>query len=244
MPSIATPPPIPARRARRRQPAGRAPRLVLASAATERRFVFIIQRGAADGLDTVVPYAEPAYARLRGALAIDAAARRGWTALFALHPALVETAKLYAAKRGAVRPCRRFALPRPLALRRPERAGDRRHRALPGQGRLAEPPGRPAAASGSGEAIAIAPTVPLALRGAGGGDLVCAFGACRRRSDDLLLRVQQLYAARRAAARAVVGGDGRARHGRPARRRARARRELGPHWPPASSRSPTARASR
>ena len=39
-----------------------APRMLFAQAATERRFVFIIQRGAADGLNTVVPYADPAYA--------------------------------------------------------------------------------------------------------------------------------------------------------------------------------------
>jgi uncharacterized protein (DUF1501 family) len=36
--------------------------VLFAQAATERRFVFIIQRGAADGLNTVIPYAEPAYA--------------------------------------------------------------------------------------------------------------------------------------------------------------------------------------
>ena len=52
-----------------------APRVLFAQAATERRFVFIIQRGAADGLDTVIPYAEPAYASARGALAIDPPAR-------------------------------------------------------------------------------------------------------------------------------------------------------------------------
>ena len=48
--------------------------LAFAQAATQRRFVFIIQRGAADGLNTVIPYAEPAYGSLRGALAIDPAA--------------------------------------------------------------------------------------------------------------------------------------------------------------------------
>ena len=42
------------------------PRVLYARAETQRRFVFIMQRGAADGLNTVVPYAEPAYATLRG----------------------------------------------------------------------------------------------------------------------------------------------------------------------------------
>ena len=123
-----------------------APGLVLARAATERRFVFVIQRGAADGLDIVAPYGEPAYARLRGALAIDVAAATRLDGLFALHPALVETAKLYDSEAGALRPRGRFAVSRALALRRPERARDRRRRAARRQGRLAEPAGRPAAA--------------------------------------------------------------------------------------------------
>ena len=46
--------------------AGFAPRIAFAVAPTEQRFVFIIQRGAADGLNTVVPYADPAYCALRG----------------------------------------------------------------------------------------------------------------------------------------------------------------------------------
>ncbi len=38
------------------------PRMLFAQATTERRFIFIIQRGAADGLNTLIPYADPAYA--------------------------------------------------------------------------------------------------------------------------------------------------------------------------------------
>ena len=73
-----------------------APRTLLAQAATDRRFVFIIQRGAADGLNTVIPYAEPAYASLRGELAIDPAAALKLDGTFALHPALPTLRKLYA----------------------------------------------------------------------------------------------------------------------------------------------------
>ena len=72
-----------------------APRMALATVATDRRFVFIIQRGAADGLNIVVPYADPAYARLRGALAIDPSSATKLDGTFALHPSLVETAKMY-----------------------------------------------------------------------------------------------------------------------------------------------------
>lgn len=73
-----------------------APRILFAQAATERRFVFIIQRGAADGLNTVIPYAEPAYANARDALAIDPAAALKLDGTFALHPALPKLHELYA----------------------------------------------------------------------------------------------------------------------------------------------------
>jgi uncharacterized protein (DUF1501 family) len=43
-----------------------------APAASQSRFVFIIMRGALDGLSAVPPYADPDYARLRGELAIAA----------------------------------------------------------------------------------------------------------------------------------------------------------------------------
>lgn len=73
------------------------PRIVFAHVATERRFIFVIQRGAADGLNIVVPYADPAYAGLRGALAVDPAAATPLDGMFALHPALEQTARMYAA---------------------------------------------------------------------------------------------------------------------------------------------------
>ncbi|MBN3775906.1 DUF1501 domain-containing protein, partial [Burkholderia sp. Se-20378] len=72
-----------------------APRIVFANVETDRRFVFVIQRGAADGLNIVVPYAEPAYASLRGPLAIDTSAATRLDGTFALHPSLVQTAQLY-----------------------------------------------------------------------------------------------------------------------------------------------------
>jgi hypothetical protein len=86
-------------------------RLVFAQAATERRFVFIIQRGAADGLNTVIPYADPAYARLRGALAIDPAAALKLDGTFALHPALTELASCT----RPARPVFSMRWPRPTA---------------------------------------------------------------------------------------------------------------------------------
>src|SRR6185369_3824469 len=73
------------------------PQVLFAQAATERRFVFVIQRGAADGLNTVIPYAEPAYASLRGALAIDPASALKLDGSFALHPSLAKLRDLYSA---------------------------------------------------------------------------------------------------------------------------------------------------
>ena len=71
------------------------PYISFAAANTDRRFIFIIQRGAADGLNTVIPYADPYYAKLRGALAIDVSQATKLDGMFALHPALIETAKMY-----------------------------------------------------------------------------------------------------------------------------------------------------
>ena len=74
-----------------------APRIAFAAAETDRRFVFIIQRGAADGLHIVAPYADPDYAKMRGAIAVDPATTTKLDGTFALHPALAETAKIYKA---------------------------------------------------------------------------------------------------------------------------------------------------
>jgi len=169
-----------------------APRLALAAGDTERRFVFVIQRGGADGLDTVIPYADPDYARLRGALAIDVANATKLDGLFALHPALVEVAKLYAAGQAL------FV----HAVASPYR--DRSH--FDGQQVLESGGAAPYEQKDgwlnrlvamlpkkSGEAIAISPTVPLALRGAAA---VSSYAPSqpKQASDDLLQRVQQMYA--------------------------------------------------
>jgi uncharacterized protein (DUF1501 family) len=57
------------------------------------KFVFVILRGAMDGLAAVVPYNDPAYRQLRGVIALDApGGPNGTLALsdgFGLHPALV-----------------------------------------------------------------------------------------------------------------------------------------------------------
>ncbi len=75
--------------------AGLAPRIAFAKAATERRFVFIIQRGAADGLGMVMPAGDPAFATVRGQFAEDAATGAKLDAMFMLHPGMAHAASLY-----------------------------------------------------------------------------------------------------------------------------------------------------
>jgi uncharacterized protein (DUF1501 family) len=73
------------------------PRITFAAAETDRRFVFLIQRGAADGLHIVAPYADSEYAKLRGPIASDIGEATKLDGSFALHAALIETAKMYKA---------------------------------------------------------------------------------------------------------------------------------------------------
>ncbi|AUT70431.1 DUF1501 domain-containing protein [Paraburkholderia hospita] len=172
-----------------------APQIVFARAATDRRFVFVIQRGAADGLNIVVPYADPAYASLRGALAVDTSASMKLDGTFALHPSLAQIGQMYG---------RREAL-FVHAVASPYR--DRSH--FDGQNVL-ETGGSsayqvkdgwlnrlvgmmPGAASTTHEnAIAFAPTVPMALRGAANVASYAPSGLPQA-PDDLLTRVSQLY---------------------------------------------------
>jgi uncharacterized protein (DUF1501 family) len=168
-----------------------APSIAFAKAGTDRRFVFIIQRGAADGLATLAPVGDPSFAGLRGAFAEDAAAGTKIDPFFSLHPALVETAKLYQAKEAL------FV----HAVASPYR--DRSH--FDGQNVLES--GADAAyklkdgwmnrllgllPQDEAKAIAVSSTVPLALRGPR--DVASyAPSALPQPTDDLLARVADLY---------------------------------------------------
>lgn len=169
------------------------PRMVFANVETDRRFVFIIQRGAADGLNTVIPYADPAYARLRGALAVDPAEALKLDGMFALHPSMTGLSTLYADRQAL------FV----QAVASPYR--ERSH--FDGQNVL-ETGGTGPYQIKDGwlnrlvsllpktrdEAIAFAPTIPLALRGKAG---VSSYAPSNlpEAPDDLLMRVADLYEA-------------------------------------------------
>ena len=168
-----------------------APRMAFAKAATARRFVFIIQRGAADGLGTIGAIGDPAFIGARGDLAADLAAGTKLDAMFALHPAMANAAALYGKGQAL------FA----HAIASPYR--DRSH--FDGQNVL-ETGGTGAYQLKDGwmnrllgvvptddaRAIAIAATVPMALRGR---REVASYApsSLPDASDDLTARVTQLY---------------------------------------------------
>ncbi|MGJ3646911.1 DUF1501 domain-containing protein [Sphingomonas sp. GlSt437] len=170
---------------------GLAPRIAFARAATERRFVFIIQRGAADGLGTLAPMGDPAFAGLRGPFADDFATGVKLNGMFTLHPNLVTLSNLYQ-QRQAI-----FA----HAVASPYR--DRSH--FDGQNVLET--GAAAAfqvndgwmnrllgllPADEARAMAISATVPMALRGPHDVDSY-APSNLPQASDDLIQRVTTLY---------------------------------------------------
>jgi uncharacterized protein (DUF1501 family) len=169
-----------------------APQFAYAKAATNRRLVFVIQRGAADGLATLAPTGDPAYAALRGDLARDLVDLPKLSGMFALHPALRQIGAMYGARQAL------FA----HAVASPYR--DRSHfdaqnvletgGALPYDRQdgwmnrlLALHPG------GAARGLAIAATIPTALRGPAP---VSSYAptALPDASDDLLARVGAMYA--------------------------------------------------
>lgn len=167
------------------------PRMVLANVETDRRFVFIIQRGAADGLETVIPYGDQALAGLRGQIAIDPADMHRLDATFALHPSLKGMSELYTNRQAL------FV----QAVASPYR--DRSH--FDGQNVLESGGSSPyqfkdgwmnrlvsLMPKSRDEAIAFASTIPLALRGQAE---VTSYAPSNlpEAPDDLLMRVGALY---------------------------------------------------
>jgi uncharacterized protein (DUF1501 family) len=167
------------------------PKMAFARASTERRFVFIIQRGAADGLSIVAPTDDPQFASVRGDFAEDSTGGAKLGSFFTLHPALAETAKMYGDKQAL------FV----HAVASPYR--DRSH--FDGQNVL-ETGGAAAYRLKDGwinrllallppseaQALALSSTVPMALRGS---REVSSYASSQlpSPSDDLLARVTALY---------------------------------------------------
>jgi len=167
------------------------PRMAFAKARTDRRFVFVIQRGAADGLHILAPTGDPAYAGIRGDFARDFETGAKINSFFTLHPALAQTAQLYSDRQAL------FAHAVASSYR------DRSH--FDGQNVL-ETGGSAAyqlrdgwmnrllglLPPGEAKALALSSTVPMALRGS---NEVSSYAPVQlsKPSEDLLTRVSGLY---------------------------------------------------
>ncbi len=168
------------------------PRLAFAAAPGDARFVFVILRGAMDGMNAIMPVGDPHYAALRGSLAHPPGEPPpvALDATFALHPALARFGQLYAAKQALVV----HAVASPYRERSHfdaqnvlETGGTAAYALKDGWlNRLV------AALPGREPAIAIAATVPMALRGPAA---VTSYApsALPQANDDLLQRVAGLY---------------------------------------------------
>lgn len=169
------------------------PTSVMAAATMDKRFLFIIQRGAADGLATLAPVGDPDFARLRALHAEESATGAKIDNMFALHPAMKEAAAMYKTGQAA------FVHAMASGYR------DRSH--FDGQNVL-ESGGKAPYARDDGwlnrlaalvpkedsKALAFAASVPLALRGKAP---VTSYAPSRFSDEgnaDLMQRVSMLYA--------------------------------------------------
>ena len=167
------------------------PKMAFARSGGERRFVFIIQRGAADGLAIVAPTGDPQFAGVRGDFAQDLAGGAKLGSFFTLHPALAETARIYADRQALFV----HAVASPYRDRSHfdgqnvlETGGSAAYRIKDGwMNRLL---GLLPAADAN--ALALSSTVPMALRGS---REVSSYATSQLPSptDDLLTRVGALY---------------------------------------------------
>lgn len=170
--------------------AGLIPSMAFAAAPTSRRLIFIIQRGAADGLETVIPAGDPQLSGLRGTLGVSDPLKLD--GFFALHPSLTGMHNLYGMGQAL------FA----HSVATPYR--DRSH--FDAQNVL-ETGGRVAYGlksgwlnrlvallpAGDARALALAPSIPVALRGPAE---VSSYAPSNlpEASADLTARVADLYA--------------------------------------------------
>lgn len=173
------------------------PRIALAQTTGTRKVLFVLLRGAADGLSMLAPVGDPGFEALRGAALADYESAPKIGSFFALHPAFAETAKAAAAGEAlfvhaaatAYRERSHFDGQNLLETggTAPYASKDgwlNRLAGLLAEGKGAEPP----------RALAIAPAVPLALRGDAPVSSY-APSALPAASEDFMTRVAALYEA-------------------------------------------------
>ncbi|QUL39170.1 DUF1501 domain-containing protein [Erythrobacter sp. JK5] len=172
------------------------PRMVFARAAGDRNLLLVVLRGAADGLAMLAPLGDPAYEQVRGFGLPDYESAPKAGGFFAIHPAFQQVAAAYAENQAL------FVHATATAYR------ERSH--FDGQNLLETGGTKPYAqrdgwlnrlvgmmpVDGSGaapKALAIAPTVPLALRGEAPVSSY-APSSLPQASDAFMERVSLLYA--------------------------------------------------
>ena len=173
------------------------PRFASAAAPADHRLLVVLLRGAMDGLHLLPPRADPAYARLRGAIAVnDPLVLDG---SFGLHPKLPFAHGLYAQKQ--LLPV--LAVAPPYRQRSHfdaqdclENGTDRPGGARDGWiGRCIDAlSDRPSAARGRAGGVAIAQVMPLAMRGSAQSE-IWSPPLPRALDEEMLRQLQPLYAA-------------------------------------------------
>lgn len=161
-----------------------------AAAPTEKRFVFVILRGAMDGLTAVPPLGDPNYAAARGAMAMTGDGQcLPLNNLFALHPALPTLHALYQKQQATII----HAVASPYRERSHFDAQDVLENGM-AQAHAAQNGwlGRALSAMNSVKGMAVGQTIPLALRG--GGDVSSWSPSYLPEAEsDLLARLGDLY---------------------------------------------------
>lgn len=174
------------------------PRIASAAGARDPRFLTIILRGALDGLSALAPVGDPDYAALREGIALAPSGDNAGLMLdgfFALHPAMPNFARLYAAKQALVV----HAVASPYRERSHFDGQDVLESGLPGVGKVESgwlnraiqglPKGEKVQMQG---ALGVGAVTPLVLRGE-----APVMGWAPQRladtNDDLARRVMDLY---------------------------------------------------
>jgi uncharacterized protein (DUF1501 family) len=187
-------------------------RVASAAGARDPRLLVVILRGALDGLSAAPPHGDPAYAELRGEIAIPregAFAALPLDGYFALHPAMKTFARLYKEKKASVV----HAVATPYRERSHFDGQDLLESGYDRPGRVdsgwlnralqALPPGERVNGRGG---LGIGPATPLILRGAAP-VMGWAPQAVPNAGDDLAARVLDLYTHRDPVlARALAAG--------------------------------------
>lgn len=165
------------------------PGVTLLAAETDTRLLVVMLRGAMDGLHLLSPYADPAYQRARGALAVSDGLKLDGS--FALHPQLKFAHELYAQKQ--LLPL--LATAPPYRQRSHFEAQDclENGTATPSGARDGWL-GRCVASMSGVQGVAVAPVMPLTLRGAKSAQ-TWSPPLAQQIESNLLLQLAPLYAA-------------------------------------------------